>query len=138
MIVKMAMLMAISVGTMIRMRWTMYPALAEHPGEHPGPVPHVAYPRSFSTAVPIGERARRSLPRRQLRRSTGLVEPESVRLVDAKVRARVPVVDTVGRDVRQPVVDHHRLQHAGDEADRKHLLGPDIEHLMPNLRSEER
>jgi hypothetical protein len=28
MIVKMAMLMAISVGTMIRMRWTMYPNIS--------------------------------------------------------------------------------------------------------------
>src|SRR5713101_86007 len=104
MMTKTMMLIAISVGIMMSRRWTMYPSM------------------------PVSARRR---GRRQRRLLVGC-EPERVRAVHAEMSARVPVVDALVRNVAQLVVDHHGLRHAGDQPDRRDLIGMDGENLLPD------
>src|ERR1700683_1857293 len=133
MIVKMAMLMSSSVGTMMRMRWTMYPSILRRF------LPDPAYPLC-STAPAIGERGSRAASARRRRqlgrgaRRAGLLEPEPIRLVDAEMRAGVPVEHPVGRHVLEAGVGGDGLQYAGDKADRIDLIGADAQHLVPDPR----
>src|SRR5258708_36153169 len=106
MITKTMMLIAISVGIMMRRRWTIEPNM------------------SLS-----GRRDRSGSGRGRL-----LVagEPEGIRMVDAKMRARIPIVDALDRNVAQLVADDNGLRDAGDEADAQHLIGMDGQQRVPD------
>src|ERR1700675_4541060 len=67
-------------------------------------------------------------------RRGALIEPEPVRLVETEMSARVPVVHSLARHVAQPRIDDDRLLDAGNKSDRKDLVGPDLQHLVPNAR----
>ncbi len=63
----------------------------------------------------------------------GRAIPERVRLIDAEVGARIPVVKAVARNVVQPVGDYDGPQGAVDDADDKDLVGIYLQHFTPNL-----
>src|SRR5579875_1153408 len=64
-----------------------------------------------------------------------IVEPERVGLVDAEMRARIPIIDALYRDVLEVIVDHDGLRHARDGSDRELLVGLDLQHFLPDSRA---
>src|SRR5277367_1402542 len=60
-------------------------------------------------------------------------KPEMIRLVDAKKGAWVPVIDPLLGNAVQIVADNDRLQYPTDGPDRKHLVGPDLQDVVPDL-----
>src|SRR6266511_1473143 len=61
-----------------------------------------------------------------------LLEPERIGTIDAEKRTRIPVVETLLRNVAQGHASDHRLRHSAHDADREELFGVDFEHALPD------
>ena len=60
-----------------------------------------------------------------------IVEPECVRMVQAEVCTRIPIVNTLCRNVPEHTVYHDWLWDSGYDANREYLVGSDFEHAPP-------
>src|SRR6516225_11287226 len=67
-------------------------------------------------------------------RCIGTAEPEPVGLVHPKECPRIPVINSLLRDVAQFVAYYDRLEHARYRTDRIDFVGPDLQHGVPDAR----
>src|SRR6516225_7370944 len=87
-----------------------------------------------TSSLSSGSRCRRDVGRRRFCRCVGRVEPEPIGLEDPEKSSGIPVVEPLLGDIVELFAHYNRLKHARHGTDRKNLLGPYLQHGMPNPR----